>query len=335
MPREFRVFLASPADVGEERTAMGGVLDELNRTQGETLDYRAELVRWETHSAPAAGRPQGIINDDIGRYDIFVGVMWRRFGTPTGVAGSGTEEEFNNAYRAWEQDQRVILMFYFSQQPFMPRNMEDLDQMRQVLVFRQSVEGKALVWNYDGPRAFSDSIRPHLYKRLDRLVRPPLVSKAEPDQDDIRILRALFSRMDEATRRAFSIAYNEKRQAGDGGVDTETLFAALRRAEKSNPVISAIARRDPEALPPEIEGPIVTQPYIVQEQPWLSGCVSESIKRLSRHLPPGREVTGTDIFVDIAKHGTGGSVLRLRKHDIGPAEIDQIVRDTGVSVLAT
>jgi|SRR6516165_891600 len=39
-----------------------------------------------------------------------------------------------------------------------------------------------------------------------------------------------------------------------------------RRAEKSNPVISAIERRDPDSLPPEIEGPVLTQSYIVQEQ---------------------------------------------------------------------
>jgi hypothetical protein len=45
------------------------------------------------------GRPEQLILDQIGQYDLFVGIMWRRFGTPTGVAGSGTEQEFDHALR--------------------------------------------------------------------------------------------------------------------------------------------------------------------------------------------------------------------------------------------
>jgi hypothetical protein len=31
------------------------------------------------------------------KYDIFIGIISLRFGTPTGVAGSGTEEEYRMA----------------------------------------------------------------------------------------------------------------------------------------------------------------------------------------------------------------------------------------------
>ena len=67
------------------------------------------------------GRPQGIINKQIGEYDIFIGMMWKRFGTPTGKAGSGTEEEFRLAYEYWETTKSVMILFYFCQAPFMPR----------------------------------------------------------------------------------------------------------------------------------------------------------------------------------------------------------------------
>ena len=50
------------------------------------------------------GEPEVLINDQIGKYDIFLGVMWRRFGTPTGVAESGTEEEFRRALELWAQE---------------------------------------------------------------------------------------------------------------------------------------------------------------------------------------------------------------------------------------
>src|SRR6185503_17165509 len=99
--RAVRVFVASPSDVSAERNALSSIVQEINQTVAAIAPekgIRLELVRWETHASPAAGRPQGVINDQIGEYDIFVGIMWRRFGTPTAEAGSGTEEEFNRAY---------------------------------------------------------------------------------------------------------------------------------------------------------------------------------------------------------------------------------------------
>jgi hypothetical protein len=100
MPTQWRIFVASPSDVKPERNALEKDVREVNLTHGDQLDYRLELVRWETHVAPNAGRPQQVINQQIGSYSIFVGIMWRRFGTPTGLAGSGTEEEFRIAYQA-------------------------------------------------------------------------------------------------------------------------------------------------------------------------------------------------------------------------------------------
>ena len=64
-----------------------------------------ELVRWETHVAPSLGSdPQDVVNRQIGEYDLFVGIMWKRMGTPTALATSGTEEEFNGAYELWQQN---------------------------------------------------------------------------------------------------------------------------------------------------------------------------------------------------------------------------------------
>jgi len=54
------------------------------------------------------------------------------------------------------------LMFYFCQKPFMPRYLEDIEQIRQVLLFRQELERKALAWEYPTPEAFQDEIRKHL-----------------------------------------------------------------------------------------------------------------------------------------------------------------------------
>src|ERR1044072_3115408 len=93
-----RVFLASPSDVMDERDAAEGVIADLNQTLGQSKDLVLELVRWETHTRPGFGEDaQDVINGQIGPYDIFVGVMWKRLGTATLRAASGTAEEVQAA----------------------------------------------------------------------------------------------------------------------------------------------------------------------------------------------------------------------------------------------
>jgi len=91
-----KVFLSSPGDLVEERRAFKDVIEDLNQILANT-DVRLDLVMWETDTYPSLGNDaQSIINEQIDDdYDIFVGLMWIRFGTQTPRAGSGTEEEFN------------------------------------------------------------------------------------------------------------------------------------------------------------------------------------------------------------------------------------------------
>lgn len=331
----FRVFLASPGDVPSEREALARAIDEINQTTAPLVDCRLEAVRWETHAIPDGGRPQEVINQQLGDYDVFVGVMWRRFGTPSGKAGSGTEEEFRIAYRRWELAEQLPLMFYFCQTPFYPKTVDELEQMKRVLLFRQELEGKALAWTYEDHGSFEATIRKHLSMRLPKLAdsrKGLATAKTKPNDDLIQTLRELWPNMSSDLQKAFSIAHNENRLAGDPGIQTRDLFAALLRV--GSPALQEVVKDIPSAaLPEPTQGPIADESYIVQERPWLSGCVAASIRRLSKALPPGRELSATDVFADIAKNGTGSSVALLRKHNVGPSEVDSILRRKQIKVL--
>jgi hypothetical protein len=80
-------FVASPGDVSEERAVLQEVVNELNLTWSKTLGIRLDFLGWETHTFPAVGKyPQEVINRQIGDdYDIFIGIMWKRFGTATPI----------------------------------------------------------------------------------------------------------------------------------------------------------------------------------------------------------------------------------------------------------
>ena len=168
--RTVRVFVGSPSDVSEERDALAKLIAELNLTisfVAPEKEVSLELVRWETHAIPSAGRPQASINEQIGEYDIFVGIMWTRFGTPSGAAESGTEEEYNLAYEAWRQHGRPQIMFYFCQAPSPPpQSSAQAEQLLRVVSFRQKLSEKALVWQYRNHSDFADTVRPHLLKML-------------------------------------------------------------------------------------------------------------------------------------------------------------------------
>ncbi|MBM3175027.1 MAG: DUF4062 domain-containing protein, partial [Chloroflexi bacterium] len=104
-----RIFVASPGDVLEERNRLARVVEELNRSLADRLGLALELLRWETHVAPDVGIPQRLILQQLPpeEWDIFVGILWHRFGSETGeldpethqLYWSGTEQEFKAAYR--------------------------------------------------------------------------------------------------------------------------------------------------------------------------------------------------------------------------------------------
>lgn len=168
--QRIRVFVASPGDVQQERQELHRVVEEINRTSGGSKGFVLEVVKWETHARPAAGRAQGVINQQIGSYDIFIGIMWKRFGTPTGEAGSGTEEEFQSAYQAWKETEAPRIMFYFNEAPFYTSSPEEAEQLLKVQRFKQNLAGQALIWSYNGADQFADEVRPHLVKEVESIL---------------------------------------------------------------------------------------------------------------------------------------------------------------------
>jgi hypothetical protein len=93
--------------------------------------------------------------------------MWRRFGQPTGVAGSGTEEEFNAALSNWRRTGQPRMLCYFSRaRSTPPETVEEAEQLLQVTRFRAAVDGQGIAWRYNTPAEFKDFLREHLQQVL-------------------------------------------------------------------------------------------------------------------------------------------------------------------------
>ena len=179
--QKIKIFLSSPGDVEAERQKVPGVIAQINRMLGDYLDIHLDLSEWKTHVAGDMGRPQAVINRQIERYDIFVGIMWKRFGTPTGKAESGTEEEFNTAYANWLKYKKPRILFYFSQVPFTLPTQDEMIQLSRVISFKEKLTQKGLTHNYSSPDDFGDQLRDHIVRVLQEWFPAKTVSSSIAD----------------------------------------------------------------------------------------------------------------------------------------------------------
>ncbi|TVS12283.1 MAG: DUF4062 domain-containing protein [Planctomycetaceae bacterium] len=118
MVRLIRVFVSSPGDVQAERDVVDEVVAAINRTDGDAGGFRLETFRWEANVTPQIGpRPQKVVDQQTPEYDVYLGMMSTRFGTPTGRYGSGTEKEFKDALKQWKSAGQPWITFYFDDAP--------------------------------------------------------------------------------------------------------------------------------------------------------------------------------------------------------------------------
>ena len=160
--KKVRIFVSSPGDVAKERECIARVCEELNKSVADAQGIVLEVLRWETDAVPGVGRPQDIINRDVDRADIMIGILWARFGTPTGSAGSGTEEEFNVAYDSWSRSGRPKILFYFKKMAIAFDSRDQLDQVSKVLNFRDRLAKELLYSEFVSLDDFEAKIRKHI-----------------------------------------------------------------------------------------------------------------------------------------------------------------------------
>jgi tetratricopeptide (TPR) repeat protein len=161
-----KIFIASPSDVRKEREKVHEIAQKINESVAGPLDFHLEVVGWEQVIPDLGDRPQEIINQQIGPYDIFIGIMWKRFGTPSGKADSGTEEELDITMECKEKCGKPRIMFYFNQEPYTLQNEGEIEQVGKVIKFRDKLREKGLVWDYKGCDNFAEIIDIQLSKLI-------------------------------------------------------------------------------------------------------------------------------------------------------------------------
>ncbi|HEY0378914.1 MAG TPA: tetratricopeptide repeat protein [Pyrinomonadaceae bacterium] len=176
--KKLRIFAASPSDMAAERAkveTVAAMLEPLADNLGIVLkveDWRAVV--------PDLGRPEQVILDQLKptSWDVFIGILWHRFGTPPAGRDSqtqkeylsGTEEEFQTAHRLWKQQGRPRIMMYRCTRS-VPIDALDPDQFKRVKEFFEQFEAlkgehPGLYQSFDTSEAFEKLLLDNLQRLL-------------------------------------------------------------------------------------------------------------------------------------------------------------------------
>ncbi len=178
-----RAFLASPGDLVEERKAVRDVVLEFNESWADELGYQVELVGWE-ETVAGFGRPQHLINQDLDRCDLFLGMISKRWGTPPSIEGgfsSGFQEEFERSLARREQSGSPEISLFFKEIPneFM---VDPGDDLKRVLEFRKEIiaQKKILFQNFSTVRDMEGLARKCVAAYVNRVKKEEDIF--EPDE---------------------------------------------------------------------------------------------------------------------------------------------------------
>jgi hypothetical protein len=183
--RLIKVFIASPGDLERERQSAHEVVNEINGALGRTFDVQIDLLGWED-TLPGVGRPQAIINRDVDDCDLFIGLLWKRWGTPSGEEfSSGFEEEFGRALQRKQRTGQPEIWLAFKQVE--PSLLADPgDQLKRVLAFNQAqVAARSVLYKeFQDERDWATQLRNWLMTHISQLVKEDMEAQRQPLQDE-------------------------------------------------------------------------------------------------------------------------------------------------------
>jgi len=110
------IFISCPGDMDEDKSSAARAVSEANkilRSSGSPIQF--DIWEWKEDALPGVGiDPQNVIDQQIPEHDVYLGLMWKKFGQPTSIYGSGTEHEFRTSlekHRSLQTPKHILFLF--------------------------------------------------------------------------------------------------------------------------------------------------------------------------------------------------------------------------------
>lgn len=164
--KKYSVLISCPTDIKEEIDIINEVVNEWNGINSKKLNCIVTVSHWSVDSYPEIGeRAQQLVNNQIvTNADLIVGIFWSRFGTSTGLASSGTEEEIKLGIKL-EKD----IMLYFSEIPI-PNHFVKEDELSMINHFKNEYKSMGVYWTYNSFESFRCIFTKHFSLVMEQII---------------------------------------------------------------------------------------------------------------------------------------------------------------------
>lgn len=176
--KQIKIFISCPEDIIDELSSIQLITEEINKTSGKQNSYNLELLNWKTDTYTQVGTDaQEVITHQLeSEYDILVGLLWQKIGTPTKRDKSGTIEEINRAISNEEKEQLI----YFKTTPPDNLNLINPDQLTKINSFKKELSSKGVLYKeFISTRNFESLFRINLTNLIIEQVLAPKKRLAE------------------------------------------------------------------------------------------------------------------------------------------------------------
>lgn len=169
---QLRLFISCPSDIKTELDSIRFISEEINKTAGEQNGYVIECLNWKLDTYTQIGiDAQDVINRQVeAKYDILIGLLWQRIGSPTKRDKSGTIEEINRAI-ANNNTEKLI---YFKTTPPDNLNLINLKELKKIKDFKTNLSSRGVLYKeFNSISEFEQLFRIN----LTNLIRDKILAK--------------------------------------------------------------------------------------------------------------------------------------------------------------
>lgn len=169
----FKVFISCPSDVEKEK----GIVEEVCESLSKRLIKKNIIVKpihWRRDIIPqiTGSGAQKVINNQIEEddYDIYIGIIWKKFGDPLENGLTPTEGEFEDALQKFKRNNRPFIAVYFKNRKFTPSTRYEIDQQDAVHKFSIRLKPLGLYKLFKDKHDFQKTIRETIEYYISKLL---------------------------------------------------------------------------------------------------------------------------------------------------------------------
>ena len=152
-------MIGAPSDIQEEIQIAKNVIHRWNVINSEYQRRVLLPLHWSDNAYPLAGEhPQKTIdNTVVVKSDLLICIFCSRLGSPTDTHKSGSLEEIDEHLKSGKD-----VMLFFKKNGPSPQNEQELEQLKELMEYKKSIQKNILWWEYNNSSEFENLLREKL-----------------------------------------------------------------------------------------------------------------------------------------------------------------------------